>query len=49
MGPLMCSVAEELMHSKLVEWFARRGWLLGVNFVHVWRALNVCSNVDARP
>ena len=49
LGRLVGSVAKKLGYSKLAMNFACRGWRYGVNSTHVWRTLNVWSNVDARP
>ena len=43
---LTSSMAEELKHSNVIEWFARCGGPLGVDFLLVRTTLNVPSNVE---
>ena len=49
LGRLMGSAAEKLSDSMRAMRFAHRGWLLGVDFVHVSRTFNERFNVELWP
>ena len=46
LATLMGSVAEELIDSKVTEWFARCGGPLGVDFQLVWTTEHVVQRRD---